>query len=184
MNRVEQDLEEQEWYWGAISKHDVDAKFHGTLDGTFLVYDSHTRGRYILMVRRGKANEVIHISHCNGMYGFLDTSKLPPKPIFTEFRTIPALVEHFRRVPLTKYNERLDITLDHPIRRSAVVSVTSYAVGYLPDLLYAVSEPVQRTSILVLVIIYSLVAIECLVKSKRLLLNFHKELYSSPDCCQ
>ena len=106
-----------------MSKHDVDAKFHRSPDGTFLVYDSHTKGKHVLIVRRFKANEVIHISHCNGMYGFLDTSKLPPKPILMDFPTIPALVEHFRRASLKKYNERLDITLDHPISRFTAVSV-------------------------------------------------------------
>jgi phosphoinositide-3-kinase regulatory subunit len=84
------------------------------------VCGSQKEEEYTLFVRKGGAYEIIHICYSKKKYGFFDTSK--DKPILMKFPTIPALVEHFRRVPLTKYNPRLDITLAHPISRFAEVS--------------------------------------------------------------
>lgn len=120
---VQQDLKKQEWYWGSISYvPDIISKLRGTPDGTFLVRDSQNEGEYVIIVRKSGANEVIHIGHSNGMYGFVDTSVLPPKPVLMKFPTILALVEHFRQVPLTEYNASLDVTLTIPVSRFTAVS--------------------------------------------------------------
>ena len=94
---------------------DIHEMFRGKPDGSFLVCGSRKDGKYILIVRKGKNNEMIHISHCGGKYGFFDS--YPPRPIHVDYPTIPALVEHFSRVPLTEYKAHLNITLAHPISR-------------------------------------------------------------------
>ena len=119
-------LEEQRWYWEGMSVSEADKKLSGAPDGTFLVCDSQTEGKHILVVRKDKANEIIHISQADGMYGFFDMSVLPRKPILAVFPTIPALVEYFKHVPLMKYSECLDVTLAYPVSRIEEVSGTSY----------------------------------------------------------
>jgi hypothetical protein len=96
------------------------SKLHGKPDGSFLVCGSQKEEKYTLCVRKGEANEIIHICRSKKKYGFFDTLK--NKPVLMKFPTIPALVEHFRRVPLTKYNPRLNINLAYPISRFAEVS--------------------------------------------------------------
>ena len=61
-------------------------------------------------------------------YGFID---------FVKFPTIPALVEHFSRVPLTEYSARLDITLAHPISRFAEVGKQLSGMSYYYYCLYS-----------------------------------------------
>ena len=116
-------LEEQRWYWGRMRVSEVNSKLSGTPDGTFLVCDSQTEGKHVLVVRKDEANTIVHISHANGMYGFFDMSVLPRKPILTEFPTIPALVEHFKQVPLTTH---LNVTLAYPVSRFGDVSIHNY----------------------------------------------------------
>ena len=117
-------LEEQVWYWGRMTVSEVDKKLSDTPDGTFLVCDSQTEGKHILVVRKDETNEIIYISQVDRMYGFFDMSVLPRKPILTDFLTIPALVEHFEQVPLTKYKESLDVTLAYPVSREVSIQAT------------------------------------------------------------
>ena len=111
-------------------------KLRGTPDGTFLVCDSIYAGEYLLVVTQSRNAELAHISSSNNMYGFCDHS-LQPVQLVTTFPTVPALIEHFKQVPLktmTKYNERIDVTLAYPTSRFAVVSwyVASYQRDVLP----------------------------------------------------
>jgi phosphoinositide-3-kinase regulatory subunit len=100
------------------------SKLQGGPEGSFLVHGSQKEEQkeeqYALFVRMGGAYEIIHICRSKKKYGFFDTLK--NKPVLVKFPTIPALVEHFRRVPLTKYNPRINVTLAHPISRYAEVS--------------------------------------------------------------
>lgn len=81
-------------------------------DGTFLVRDSRRKGEYTLTVRTGGANKLIRIICADNKYGFSEP---------TGFPSVPALVEYFKQVPLTKYNSRLDVKLNNPISRFAKV---------------------------------------------------------------
>lgn len=77
-------------------------------DGTFLVRDSRQKGEYTLTIRKGGSNKLIRIIYAGEKYGFSEP---------TMFCSVPALVEYYRSVPLTKYNSKLDITLAHPVSR-------------------------------------------------------------------
>ncbi len=77
-------------------------------DGTFLVRNSRRKGEYTLTVRKGSTNKLIRIIYSNNKYGFSEP---------TTYSSVPALIEYFKSVPLTKYNSRLDITLGNPISR-------------------------------------------------------------------
>jgi hypothetical protein len=104
---------------------DMKEKLQGTPNGTFLVCDSQYEGEYVLVVTQSGNTELADISYLNNEYGICDHSFQPVQPIVT-FPTIPALIEHFRRVPLkavTRHEVYLNSTLAHPKSRFAVVSL-------------------------------------------------------------
>eukprot|EP00045_Choanoeca_perplexa_P013620 m.155058 g.155058 ORF g.155058 m.155058 type:complete len:961 (+) comp16404_c0_seq1:188-3070(+) len=118
------DFHGQPWFAGDCNRDEAEAKLAPLVDGSYLIRSSQSRKGFSLTV---KFRELRHIAikEKYGKYGFSDDT--------CNFATIPALVKHFEKEPLAKYNKILETTLAYPYKQAPKADNDTFDYDEAPD---------------------------------------------------